>query len=94
MAFPSSQNKEPSVLQYSPLILTLECDIGWMFGGHSIVTTDIGAKMVKLKSVCDSIGVKVMGTILSETGYVLTIYLPVLLISMHQNSEADIWISV
>ena len=38
MAFPSSQNKELSVLQYSPLIWVYRCDTGGKLGGHSTVT--------------------------------------------------------
>ena len=38
IAFPSSQNKEPSVLEYSPLILEHKLDIGGTLGGHSTVS--------------------------------------------------------
>lgn len=50
MAFPSAQNKELSVLQYSPLICAHKCDVGGKLGGHSIVT-DIGAERVNLQHV-------------------------------------------
>ena len=38
MAFLSSQNKEPSVLQYIPLIWARKSDIGRKLGGHCVVT--------------------------------------------------------
>ena len=38
IAFPSSQNKEPSVLEYSPLIWEHKLDIGGMLDGHSTVS--------------------------------------------------------